>query len=154
MNCKEEGPFHWACPNGHICRLCNLEGHIAMDCPTAKTFGKKGHPVRRCFNKPEAIINNTEARIAKDKGTEYEAQEDPSQDKIGDWHQWVSQNALREAMAKKIKRIVVKVTTECKGEKRKPRTKKSCKTGPVKIVFNYSVVNLKEKLKKKSYKIL
>ena len=122
MNCKIEGHKHWECPKEDICRICKREGHIARDCPTSRSCkycNKKGHPEHRCFNKPEEIKN----KEAKDKGTEEGGQEGSPQNTRGDWHQWAPQKALREAMAKKNKRIVVTMTTECEGEKRKPTMK-------------------------------
>ena len=120
MKCKEEGHKYWECPKEHICRICKREGHIARDTSrSCKYCNKKGHPEHRCFNKPEAIKN----KEAKDKGTEGSGLEGSIQDEGGDWHQWAPQKELREAMAKKNKRIVVKMTSQCEGEKRKPTMK-------------------------------
>ena len=140
MNCREEGHKHWECSKQDICRICRLEGHIAKDCPNARSCkhcNKKGHPENRCYNKPEAI---KDAKAAKDRATHggAGAQEDQPQDNRGDWHQWAPQKALREAMAKKNKRIVVTVTTECQGEKREP-TKKE-----IKRLLNHRKVDTKK----------
>ena len=127
-NCKEEGHKHWHCTKGDICRICKNEGHIAKDCPTSTTCrhcNKKGHLERKCWSNPDAIkIKDTQTNQEqiRGKGT----QEGITNENEGNWEQWASQRALREAMGKKNKRTVVTLQTECQREKRKP-TKKEIK---------------------------
>ena len=124
-NCQKEGHTHWQCPRGDICRICKFEGHIAKDCSTSATCrycNKKGHLESKCWSNPEALKLRT-CKAAQEQGTGGGVEADIIQEREGDWEQWVSQRALREAMGKKNKRNVVTLQTECQGEKRKPSKK-------------------------------